>query len=154
VQGWELELRESVRQTLADYTAATDGFDLGALAACFSPDGTLEFTGGGEALVGRDGIKAGLAAQLTGPRPGGRSPRYVRHHVSSIRIFGVEVQRTEASSYFVTYTDVGVDHWGRYRDVLVPHGDRWLFASRRIRVDGFSSVSLMNDQPALGAESS
>ena len=32
---WELEIRESVRQTLADYTAATDRFDLRALAACF-----------------------------------------------------------------------------------------------------------------------
>ncbi len=35
MQMWELETRESVRQTLADYTAATDRFDLGALAACF-----------------------------------------------------------------------------------------------------------------------
>ena len=34
---WELEIRESVRQTLADYTAATDRFDLRALAACFAP---------------------------------------------------------------------------------------------------------------------
>lgn len=154
MQGWELVLRESVRQTLADYTAATDGFDLGALAACFVPEGTLEFTGGGDALVGRAGIEAGLAAQLSGPRPAGRSPRYVRHHVSSIRIFEVEAQRAEASSYFVVFTDVGVDHWGRYRDVMVPYDDRWLFVSRKIRVDGFSSDSLMNHQPALGTESS
>lgn len=39
-------VRESVRQTLADYTAATDRFDLGALAACFGAEGVLEFTGG------------------------------------------------------------------------------------------------------------
>lgn len=153
MQGWELALRESVRQTLADYTAATDGFDLGALAACFAPEGILEFTGGGDALVGRAGIEAGLAAQLSRP-PGSRSPRYVRHHVSSIRIFEVEAQRAEASSYFVVFTDVGVDHWGRYRDVLVPYDDRWLFVSRKIRVDGFSSDSLMNHQPALGTGSS
>ncbi len=37
---WELEIRESVRQTLADYTAATDSFDLKALAACFAPRGS------------------------------------------------------------------------------------------------------------------
>lgn len=45
MQEWELEVRESVRQTLADYTAATDRFDLRALAACFAEDGVLEFTG-------------------------------------------------------------------------------------------------------------
>ena len=47
---WELEIRESVRQTLADYTAATDRFDLRALAMCFAPEGVLEFSGGDEPL--------------------------------------------------------------------------------------------------------
>ncbi|EKF21215.1 hypothetical protein C731_4801 [Mycolicibacterium hassiacum DSM 44199] len=37
IQPDELAIRESVRQTLADYTAATDSFDLAALAACFAP---------------------------------------------------------------------------------------------------------------------
>lgn len=46
MQARELEIRESVRQTLADYTAATDTFDLKALAACFAPDGLLQYPGG------------------------------------------------------------------------------------------------------------
>ena len=40
-------------------------------------------------------------------------------------------------------TNIGVDHWGRYRDVLVPVGDSWLFASREASADGFSPQSLM-----------
>lgn len=143
IQPDELAIRESVRQTLADYTAATDSFDLAALAACFAPDGVLQFDGS-EPLTGPDEIRAGLAAQLSGPRdPGRRMPTHVRHHVSSIRFAAVSADRAEVSSYFAVRTDVGLDHWGRYRDVLVPGADRWLFASRRIKVDGFAPGSLM-----------
>jgi uncharacterized protein (TIGR02246 family) len=143
MQPWELEIRESVRQTLSDYTAATDSFDLKALAACFAQDGVLEFTGG-QALTGPDAIEAGLSAQLSSPRDGSRpAPTHVRHHVSSLRFRGVEQDRVETTSYFAVHTDVGLDHWGRYRDVLVPRDGRWLFASRVISVDAFSADSLM-----------
>ena len=46
VEVWELSIRESVRQTLADYTAGTDRNRLDDIAACFAPTGVLEFTGG------------------------------------------------------------------------------------------------------------
>lgn len=144
MQMWEMEVRETVRQTLADYTAATDSFDLSGVAACFAPEGTLEFTGGAQPLTGPVAIEAGLRAATAGPRdPGRPMPTFVRHHVASIRLGAVAPQRVEAASYFAVYTDIGVDHWGRYRDVLVPVGERWLFASRRIAVDAFSPASLM-----------
>lgn len=140
----ELVIRESVRQTLSDYTAATDGFDLSALAACFDADGVLEFTGGEEPLRGPVAIQAGLAKAMT---PTGntqrRRPSYVRHHIASVRFASVAAERVETRSYFAVYTDVGLDHWGRYRDVLVPVGGRWLFAHRRVSVDGFAENSLM-----------
>ena len=41
-----------------------------------------------------------------------------------------------AACYFTVMTGAGVDHWGRYRDDLVPDGDRWLFAHRLVRTDG------------------
>jgi SnoaL-like domain len=141
---WELEVRESVRQRLADYTSATDRFDLAALAGCFGPDGVLEFTGGAEPLVGPAAIEAGLAAAIGKPREPGKSmPTYVRHHVSSIRFASVAADRVHVSSYFAVHTDVGLDHWGRYRDVLVSVDERWLFAHRQISVDGFAGNSLM-----------
>ena len=144
MQTWELEMREAVRQTLADYTAATDRFDLHALAKCFAPNGVLEFTGGAEPLTGPAAIEAGLgAAMAKNPDPGRRTPTYVRHHVSSVRFGSVEPSRVEVSSYFAVHTDVGLDHWGRYRDVLIPDGGQWLFAHRRIGVDGFAANSMM-----------
>jgi hypothetical protein len=141
---WELEIRESVRQTLADYTAATDWFDLQALAACFAPDGILEFTGGTGPLVGPDAIEEGLGAAIARtPDQTRRMPTHVRHHVSSIRFGAVTRGKVDVSSYFAVHTDIGLDHWGRYRDVLVPVEDRWLFARRRISVDAFAEQSLM-----------
>jgi hypothetical protein len=144
MQMWQLVVRESVRQTLAEYTAATDRFDLRSLAACFSAEGVLEFSGGEQPLAGPAAIEAGLAAAMS--RPGLRvraAPTFVRHHVSSIRFGAVTADRVEVSSYFVVYTDSGPDHWGRYRDVLVPEGDRWAFVHRRIAVDAFAPGSLM-----------
>ena len=60
---WELAIRESVRQTLADYTAGTDRNRIEDVAACFAPDGVLTFTGG-EPMVGPAAIVAGLSAQV------------------------------------------------------------------------------------------
>ncbi|WP_067889576.1 nuclear transport factor 2 family protein [Nocardia vaccinii] len=140
---WEIAARECVRQTMSDYTAATDRFDLQALAACFSEHGTLRFTGS-EPLVGRDAIQAGLGAQL-GPGGDRPAPSYVRHHVSSVRFTEVGADQVGVGSCFVVYTDIGVDHWGRYRDVLIPVAERWLFESRSIRVDGYAANSLMRN---------
>lgn len=144
MQEWELEVRESVRQTLADYTAATDRFDLRALAACFADDGVLEFTGGAEPLTGPTQIEAGLGSAVRQRGEAARpAPTHVRHHVSSIRFGSVTRERVEVGSYFAVHTDIGLDHWGRYRDVLTPVNGRWLFAHRRIIVDAFAAGSLM-----------
>lgn len=139
---WELAIRESVRQTLADYTAGTDRNRITDVAACFAPDGSLSFTGG-EPMVGPAAIVAGLGAQVHRFAEGPVPLTHVRHHVSSVRFGAVTRDRVEASSYFLALTNIGVDHWGRYRDVLVPVDDRWLFASRKATADGFSTDSLM-----------
>jgi len=144
MEPWEIAIRESVRQTLSDYTAATDRFDLHALAQLFAADGVLEYTGGAQPLVGPAAIEAGLGAALAQPPdPDRRAPTHVRHHVSSVRFETVTPDRVEVSSYFAVHTDVGLDHWGRYRDVLVPVDGRWLFARKRISVDAFAPDSLM-----------
>ncbi|OBA99954.1 hypothetical protein A5662_14935 [Mycobacteriaceae bacterium 1482268.1] len=139
---WELTIRESVRQTLADYTAGTDRNRIDDVAACFAPEGTLTFTGG-EPMVGPAAIVAGLNAAVSRFAENPVPLTHVRHHVSSVRFASVTRDRVEVSSYFLALTNVGVDHWGRYRDVLVPVDDRWLFASRHAIADGFSSRSLM-----------
>jgi hypothetical protein len=139
---WELAIRESVRQTLADYTAGTDRNRLEHIAACFAPDGVLKISAG-ESMVGPAAIVAGLGAQVNRFAKGRVPLTHVRHHVSSVRFKAVRRDRVEVSSYFLAVTNIGVDHWGRYRDVLVPVDDRWLFASREASADGFSPDSLM-----------
>jgi SnoaL-like domain len=142
MEHWELVIRESVRQTLADYTAGTDRNRLEDIAACFAPDGALKISGG-EPMIGPAAIVAGLRAQVKRFAAGPVPLTHVRHHVSSVRFGAVSRDRVEVSSYFLAVTDVGVDHWGRYRDVLIPVNDRWLFASREAAADGFSPDSLM-----------
>lgn len=139
---WELAVRESVRQTLADYTAGTDRNRITDVAACFAPNGSLKFTGG-EPMIGPAAIVAGLGTQVDRFAAGPVPLTHVRHHVSSVRFGAVARDRVEVSSYFLALTDIGVDHWGRYRDVLIPVDGRWLFASREAVADGFSSESLM-----------
>ena len=139
---WELAVRESVRQTLADYTAGTDRNRIEDVAACFATNGSLKFTGG-EPMIGPEAIVAGLGTQVDRFAAGPVPLTHVRHHVSSVRFGAVARDRVEVSSYFLALTDIGVDHWGRYRDVLIPVDGRWLFASREAVADGFSSESLM-----------
>lgn len=138
---WQLAIRESVRQTMADYTASTDRFDLPALTQCFTSEGVLVINEG-RPMRGRAAIEAGLRGQVSGSNS---RLTHVRHHVSSIRFAAVEPERVEVDSYFAVFTDVGVDHWGRYRDEFVPVDQRWLIGRRSIRVDGFARASLMRD---------
>jgi hypothetical protein len=61
--------------------------------------------------------------------------------VASVLIHDVTPERAQASSYFAGLTRDGLDHWGRYRDVLVPHEDRWLLAHRIVRTDAHAPGS-------------
>ncbi|MDT7550069.1 MAG: hypothetical protein QOE84_2463 [Actinomycetota bacterium] len=132
---WELGVREQVRDTLARYTHAGDSGRIDELARCFVPDGVLEVKGLPPAR-GRDAILALLSPSAGADGDGAvLAHRFVRHNLSSIRIVAVEPDRVETAAYFLVATADGPDHWGRYRDVLVPfHGD-WLFAHRRVTVD-------------------
>jgi hypothetical protein len=55
---------------------------------------------------------------------------YLRHHVSSVRIFVDSPTRARADAYSIVLTPRGPDHSGRYRDRAVLEGGRWRFALR------------------------
>lgn len=69
---------------------------------------------------------------------------FVRHFVTNLRFDRVTPERIETSAYFVVFTPNGPDHWGRYRDVLVPVGERWLFAYRLAAMDAAVDDSYTN----------
>ena len=133
---WELVARECCRDTLAQYTHAGDRFRLDEYAAAFCEDGVLEIRGT-EPVQGRAAIveRVASATGSQNERPKSAMKRIVRHNVTNVRFESVRPDEATVASYFTVFTEIGLDHMGRYRDRLVPVGDRWLIAHRFVSVD-------------------
>jgi hypothetical protein len=145
VETWELVAREQVRDTIAAYNHCGDRFLLDELAACFTPDGILESKGDWVAR-GRSEIVAtlsGVRAPAGGGPAAASSPRpaVVRHFLTNLRFEEVTPRQIRTAAYFAVITGAGLDHWGRYRDVLVPADGRWLIAHRLVRTDAMVADS-------------
>jgi 3-phenylpropionate/cinnamic acid dioxygenase small subunit len=145
MEAWELAAREQIRETITRYAHCVDGGRFDELVDLFVPDGVLEVEGepphrGREAILAFvTGVGRDIAASTGAPR--------IRHHVGNVL---VELEGTElarARSYFLAVTDAGVDHWGRYRDRLVPSGEQWRFALRQVRTDGAAPGSWAAGRP-------
>lgn len=141
MQPWELSARERIRDTLARYTWSGDAGRLEELAAAFSPEGVLEIRGE-EPLRGRAAIIDRLGSVTAAPAdPGVR--RIVRHNLANTRFTEVSPEQAQVSSYFTVFTEIGLDHYGRYRDTFVPVGDDWLIAHRFVSTDWNAPDSTM-----------
>ncbi len=135
--------REEIRDVISRYNHAGDRGDLDGLLACFAADGVLDLVDTGE-LVGRDAIRRHLEGVVH--RLAGRTTRaLLRHHVSSVRIELDGADAARAASYFLVFTEAGLDHWGRYGDVFARSGGAWRIARRKVRVDGATGESRMVD---------
>ncbi|KLO35197.1 hypothetical protein ABW17_24340 [Mycobacterium nebraskense] len=141
---WELVARERIRDTLARYNWAGDGGDVTGLAETFCPDGVLEIRGA-EPLRGRSAIASFLGG-VNVARPAGVKP-VVRHNLTNVLFTGLTRDTAQVSSYFTVVTHVGLDHFGRYRDTLVPDGDTWLIKHRKVSTDWAAPNSAMARQP-------
>ncbi len=119
-------------------------------AGAFSEDGVLEIRGqeplrGRAAIVARFGGSTGAEeAQevASAAREAGTSRRIVRHSVTNVRFETVTATEVTVASYFTVFTEIGLDHMGRYRDRLVPVGERWLIAHRFVSTDWRAPDSL------------
>jgi hypothetical protein len=150
MEQWELVARECCRDTLAQYTHAGDRFRMEEYGAAFCEDGALEIRGsepvrGRAAIIERvsdaTGAQAGRGADAPSAPRAPRAPdraavkRIVRHNVTNVRFESISPDEATVASYFTVFTEIGLDHMGRYRDRLVPVGDRWLIAHRFVSVD-------------------
>jgi len=133
--------REQVRDALARYTRAGDTGHIDALAACFAEDGILEVEGQ-PPLRGRAEIKAYFASVARDLRSAASRP-LLRHHVANPYIELAGPQRARSRAYFLVVTEIGVDHWGCYRDELARFGAHWLFTRRRVSVEGAAPATRM-----------
>lgn len=140
---WELVARERVRDTLARYHWAGDAGRIEELAQTFCEDGELDIRGLAT-LSGRQEISSfltGVAAPAADSPPARR--RIVRHNLTNTLFTEVAPERISVSSYFTVVTEIGLDHYGRYRDVFVPVGQSWLIRSRRVSTDWSAENSTM-----------
>ena len=145
----ELCAREAIRDVIARYNHAGDRGRVADLARCLTPDGELVLDDDAP-IVGRAAIVEYLVG--VGRRVAARSQRVqMRHHVSSVAIDLQDRDHATAFSYWVVFTEIGVDHWGRYADRLVRDGDGWLLAHRRCRLDGWAPDSRVVVKPAARA---
>jgi hypothetical protein len=133
---WELTARECIRDTVARYNHAGDTGRYEVMVECFTAEGRLAIVGG-ETYDGRDELRAFFSGV------GGTAPGFtqLRHCVTNLLIDVVEREHANASSYFQVITDIGLDHWGRYRDRFVVAGARWLLAERSVKTDGYAPGS-------------
>lgn len=136
METWELLARECIRDTVARYNHAGDTGRFEAMVECFTPDGELVVVDG-DTHHGRDELRSFFSG-VGGTAPGFT---YLRHCVTNLLIDIDGPQRATAASYFQVITDIGLDHWGRYRDRLAPVGDRWLLEQRSVKTDGYSPAS-------------
>jgi SnoaL-like domain len=139
---WELAARERIRDVLAGYNWAGDSLRLEELAQSFCDDGELEVRGR-QAVRGREAIVEFLGSVGTpNPQPEGIK-RIVRHNLTNTRFLEITSQHARVASYFAVFTEIGLDHYGRYRDTFVPVGDDWLIRHRLVSADWAAPNSTM-----------
>jgi len=137
------EIRAGVTNLLTTYQYLADTGKVERLAALFGVDGVLEigpetFTGATEVL--------GLFTRTSG-QFADADFLPARHHLSSIHVEPLPDGSAKTYACFQFVGTRGLDHWGTYRDVVVPatddnaDGDGWRFAHRRVITEGFAPGS-------------
>jgi hypothetical protein len=139
---WELTARERIRDSLARYNWSGDAFRLDELALAFCEEGVLEVRGR-EPVPGRTAIVEFLGGVGTSAAAGTGVKRIVRHVLSNIRFLELTPDHARVASYFTVVTEIGLDHYGRYRDTFVPVDDEWLIEHRFVSTDWRAADSTM-----------
>ena len=139
---WELVAREQIRDTLARYNWSGDAGRLDGLAETFCVDGILEIRGS-EPLRGRSEIMAFLGGVTGKIAVDADVKPIVRHNVANVLFTSLAPNEAQVSCYFTVVTHIGLDHCGRYRDILVPDGDGWLIKHRKVSTDWAAADSAM-----------
>jgi hypothetical protein len=142
VEMWELVARERIRDTLARYNWSGDAGRVEGLAETFCADGVLEIRGL-RPLRGRSEIASFLSGVAGGVADNVDVKPFVRHNLANVLFTGMTPHEAQVSSYFTVVTHIGLDHFGRYRDTLVPDGDTWLIKHRKVSTDWAAGNSAM-----------
>ncbi len=144
MEQWQHQAWHAIRDTIARYTWCGDFGEVEGYVGCFTTDAVLEIKHH-QRFEGHDELRHlgahGTATPSQSAARAAAGPR--RHHVSSVRIEVPTPDTGKAWSYFLVLGRLGLDHWGRYSDELVPEADRWLLRRRRVSIDGVCPDSVV-----------
>ncbi len=158
---WELVARERIRDGLARYNWSGDAYRLDELTQAFCEDGELELRGRAP-FRGRAAIAAFLSgggdpgddearrAALKSAAQTSGVTRIVRHNIANLRFLELTPTLARVTCYFTVLTEIGLDHYGRYRDTFVPVGDAWLIQHRFVSTDWRAADSTMAPPDSIG----
>ncbi len=137
----EVEAREAIRDLVARYNGNGDTGRFEQVLALFAPDAMMELDG--ETLRGREEIAALFerTRRLVRSSATAAAPTHLRHFTATHQIDVLDAEHARGQCYFQVLMPHGLDHWGRYVDEYVRWDGRWVFASRRVTVDGRSAGS-------------
>jgi hypothetical protein len=138
---WELVARESIRDLVARYNANGDTGRFDQVVELFAPDAVMHTGDDVSPRVGREEIRTIFTGARDGARFGDR-PVYLRHNTGTLQIDVIDEDHARSRCYYFVFTDVGLDHWGRYVDEFKKVDGDWRFASRRVTTDGRNPESL------------
>lgn len=126
--------REEIRSLLIEYVQCADGGRTDRMLELFAEDAVMEPTGD-PVCHGRDEIRAYFENAGRSIRRHMATP-VLRHHLSSIHIELTSATEARTTAYFLAVTEIGPDHWGRYRDTLRRAGDSWQITHRLLQLEG------------------
>ena len=130
---------------MARYNWSGDALQLDELAQTFCEDGELELRNA-KPVRGRAAIVDLLGGAVATPNAAAKATgakRIVRHNLSNIRFTDVRPDEALVACYFSVFTEIGLDHYGRYRDAFVPVGGDWLIHHRFVSTDWSAPDSTM-----------
>jgi hypothetical protein len=142
----EVCAREEIRRTMAQYNMAGDRGLFEDMAATFLDDGVLETRNG--PWIGRRAIVEGLTAgrKARGQQDGPKIT-FTRHNLMTSQVEFTSKTQANAWTYFMVVSNFGPDHTGVYIDTVNKHGERWLFARRRVKLEWDSPHSPYHRAP-------
>ena len=135
MEHWELAARESIRDLVARYNANGDAGRFGPMLELFTQDASMELPDGEHrGLAAIRAIFEGASASSGGGQ--GARASFIRHFTATHQIDLLSRSEARGSCYFVVFSDGGADHWGCYVDDYRFVDGRWLFARRKVTVEG------------------
>ena len=141
----ELKARLAIQDRLAVCTQAGDARKAETYAACFTEDGVLDLShGGGEAITGREAIRAWMGGAAAPLRPRNGAPGFISHHLTTCRITLTGEDTASVRTYWLVTSAAGLDHNGYYDDRLRRMGEDWLLECRRPRTLWISPASVIH----------